>query len=361
MKGMNSIKSSLGVFSLSHLVVDFACFYILMGNFSLEAGSAVLVNAGFLLYNFCAFALQVPIGFLADKLQHSHGWFALVGCGVVFLGAMFEVFPWAQLVVMALGNASFHIGGGIDSLVFARGHYARSGIFISFGALGVALGSICGRAQVLSVPVLLLLLGACIILIARFGLLVQEPYLASFDLAAATIKSSEIVIYLALVAIIVRAVVGAYTPLPWKTTELLVVLAALMVFAGKLVGGLLADRLGARRVVVASLAVSAPLLAFANSQMLLSCLGLFCFNQATAVTLCVIVAKLPQNPGLGFGLTTLALFVGTALSFFVALSESLRPVLACLLIIIAIVCLVLAVPGKQQPETPGGPQSSALS
>jgi len=119
-----------------------------------------------------------------------------------------------------------------------------------------------------------------------------------------------------------------------------------MVFAGKFVGGILADRLGARRVASLSLLISAPLLAFANDQIILCCLGLFLFNITTALTLCVLVARLPKNPGLGFGLTTLALFVGTAFSFFIAMPEGVRPLLVCAMIIVAIGCIMLTTPNR---------------
>ncbi|NLM14719.1 MAG: hypothetical protein GX218_02545 [Clostridiaceae bacterium] len=40
------------------------------------------------------------------------------------------------LIIVALGNACFHTGGGIDSLINARGRMSRSGIFVSSGVVG---------------------------------------------------------------------------------------------------------------------------------------------------------------------------------------------------------------------------------
>jgi len=337
---------SLGVFSLTHLVVDFSCFFVLFGAFLTGVDENYLISAGFLLYNAIAFALQVPIGFLADRVRCSHGFFAVLGCALVLLGVILPASPWVKLSLCALGNAGFHVGGGIDSLVFAKGRFARSGIFISFGALGVALGTLSGKEELLSPVWVSVMLAACILLMLRFCLLKKQPYEAPFGLPPAKIKAGELVIYLCLLAIVVRAVVGVYTPIPWKSTVFLTLLPAIMVFSGKFAGGLLADRLGARRVASVSLLIAAPLLAFGNDQIILCCIGLFLFNITTAVTLCVLVSMLPKNPGLGFGLTTLALFVGTAFSFFFVMPENLRPLLICAMIIVAIGCIMLTTPKR---------------
>ena len=331
----------MGVFSLTHLLVDFACFFVLFGAFFNGIDEPHLISAGFLIYNAVAFALQVPIGYLADKVRFSHGIFAVIGCVMVLLGVILPAWPWIKLSLCALGNAGFHIGGGIDSLVFARGRYARSGIFISFGALGVALGTLVGKGDLLAPWTIAVMLAVCTVLLLRFCLLSKRPYETTFSFTPATIKTGELVIYLCMIAIIMRAMVGAYNPVPWKSTVFLSLLPAFMVFAGKFCGGLLADRLGARRVASVSLLIAAPLLAFANEQIILCSIGLFLFNVTTAVTLCVLVSHLPKLPGLGFGLTTLALFVGTAFSFFIVMPEIVRPLLICAMIIVATGCIML--------------------
>jgi MFS family permease len=133
---------------------------------------------------------------------------------------------------------------------------------------------------------------------------------------------------------------------------MLFLLPALAAFTGKLSGGFLADWLGARPTATIALALSAPLLAFGNTSVILSCIGLILFNTTTAVTLGAIAAQLPRHPGFGFGLTTLGLFIGSTFSFFWALPEYLRPSLTLVLIAISAIFILLAVPGKaiRKPE-----------
>jgi len=344
-------KPALAIFSFSHLVVDFACFYVLMGVFSSGAGSSQLVVAGFLLYNLIAFALQVFFGIVADGGKSAHGYYAFLGCIVVLLGVSIQASPWIHLVTCAFGNALFHVGGGIDSLVHAGGRYARSGVFISFGALGVMLGTLVGRGALLPFGAVSLLLIICSALIYIFCRQPKAHNEAIFSLPPARVSLPAMVIGLCLISIIIRASVGAYTPLFERGTTLRFVIPAVSVFAGKFMGGFLADRFGARLVVVISLLVSAPLLAFGNTQVVLCCTGLFLFNITTAVTLCVVFSHLPAHPGFSFGLTTLALFIGSSFSFFWLMPEGIRPFLTVTLVAASVVCLALATPGKSTRHT----------
>ena len=340
-------KKQLAIFSLSHLIIDFVCFYVLMGSFSGGVKNIALISVGFLIYNFIAFALQVPIGYLADSCNIPYVYFAVFGCFLVAAGATPPLFSWIKLLLCAFGNAFFHVGGGIDSLVHADGKFARSGIFIAFGAVGVSLGTLAATSGLLSAWAVMLLPLVCIITL----LFCRQNHFSLgtfFDFAPSYIKGTDFVIYISAIGIIIRAIVGAYMPVPWKSTVFLTVLPSICVFAGKFFGGFLADRFGARRVTVVSLLISAPLLSFFTGNILLCCAGLFFFNVTTSVTLCVIVSKLPNNPGFGFGITTLALFTGTAFSFFVAMSPVMRPYLLLAFILIAVACMLLTASDKRR-------------
>ena len=343
-------RRQLVIYSASHLIVDFACFYMLMGAFSRGVSDAVWISTGFLTYNFIAFALQVPLGYFADKAKIQPAYFAVSGCLLVALGSVPALHSWGKLGLCAFGNAMFHIGGGIDSLVNAKGKFARSGIFISFGAIGVSVGTLAGKFNWLPAWAVLILPLACAVLQFLFCRRGGLSDMAAFAFKPSIIKRAAPVIYLSSLGIVIRAVVGAYTAVPWKSTVFLMILPAICVFAGKLLGGFLADRFGAKPVALASLLVSAPLLSFFSSDIVLCCAGLLLFNVTTAVTLCVIVSKLPDNPGLAFGITTLALFLGSAFSFFVVIPSEIRTYLLLAFILAAAICILLTTANKLKEE-----------
>ena len=61
MKACRSGTKIIAVHSISHMAVDFICILSLMHSFAQDAEMIVL-------YNFCAFALQLPAGLMLDLL-----------------------------------------------------------------------------------------------------------------------------------------------------------------------------------------------------------------------------------------------------------------------------------------------------
>ncbi|MCL2719704.1 MAG: hypothetical protein FWE14_13110, partial [Lachnospiraceae bacterium] len=62
---------------------------------------------------------------------------------------------------------------------------------------------------------------------------------------------------------------------------------------------------------------SAVLLTFGHMNPLLCLLGILSFNMTMPVTLCAVASVLPYNPGLAFGIATLALLCGNVPTFFI--------------------------------------------
>ena len=132
------------LYALLHFLVDGVCAWAMLGR--LGGGMEA-----FLLYNFCAFALQLPLGALLDRLggRKTPLLFAEAGCVLTLVGA------WVHPAVLGLGNALFHVGGGVD-VIRDGGSCEKLGIFVAPGAMGLFLGGlIAGR-----LPWLLLLAAA---------------------------------------------------------------------------------------------------------------------------------------------------------------------------------------------------------
>ncbi len=336
-------KRSLIIYSISHLVVDFACFFVLYGNFSSKVLDLDKIAIGFLLYNAIAFAFQMIIGIVVDKFIKHHFIPAIIGIALVGIGVIIPFTPFIKLCICALGNGFFHIGGGINSLCYSNGKMARSGIFISFGALGVALGTYFGKnALIINDKTVAFSLLTSLIFILAF--LRKEKTISNvhFNFTSGIVKSSEWIIYLSLFSIIIRSLVGFYTPIPWRNSFFM--LPAICVFIGKFIGGMLADKFSPKKVSLVSLLMSALLLSFYNSNIILCSLGLILFNIVTSVTLCTVCSKLNKNLGFSFGLTTFALFLGTIPSFFISIPEYIRPFLIFSLCITSLFFIFLVTP-----------------
>ena len=137
---MTEMTHHEGGIAASHFLVDFGCALLIFRTVSASGDPTVL----FILYNYCAFALQMPVGLLADKLNRN-ALMAAAGCALVALGCAFSAVPLAAAAISGVGNALFHVGGGVDVLDDSEGKASSLGVFVSPGAAGLFLGTMLGK------------------------------------------------------------------------------------------------------------------------------------------------------------------------------------------------------------------------
>ena len=293
---------STAVYAAGHFAVDFACAF-LMFRFARHSGSWA---AAALLYNLLAFAGQAPLGLLADRLGDGRR-FAAAGCVVAGAAYLLSGAPLVMAVTAGLGNALFHVGGGLDTLNRSGGRAGALGVFVSPGAFGLFLGAMLGRGVFPAFwPPLLLLFAA-----AAVAVVCVRTENAPFS---AELSRAGLAALLALFLVVcLRSYAGFLFTFPWKTGVWAWVFV-LCVVLGKTAGGLLSDRFGAVTTAAASLAAAAVLFLFSGSA-LCGCAAVLLFNMTMPITLRAAADLLPGAKGFSFGLLTLALFLGFLPSF----------------------------------------------
>jgi len=339
----------LAAYTFSHFSVDYLCFWILFGYFSrnVHGNEAAF---GFILYNFIAFGLQMVIGAFCD--EHREFPSSALGCALVLIAVLIShPAPWAALVITALGNAFFHVGGGIESLVHSGGKLYRGGVFVSAGALGVVLGTIEGTKTGISDfnPALLIEPALLAVFCAVICFFANKKYPAEEDCKISGAANGKagiwIVLGLALLSVIIRSFGGTAIPMEWKTTLRLGLVSGGAAFLGKFLGGFAADFFGARRTGMISLLASLPLLIFGSGNMIVSVAGIILFNMTMPITLGICAEKLPKNPGLAFGLTTAALLLGAVPGFFAVVSGKIFLLVPAVLV--SAVCIYFSADNKK--------------
>ena len=344
MKGGIFMKNlSLFAYTFSHFGVDAVCFWILFGRFY-EGRPEQELALGFIVYNFLAFGLQMVIGAYCDENRDFPP--APIGCALVFAAVPVSFLsPWAALLVCALGNAFFHIGGGTESLINSGGKLSRSGVFVSSGALGVAVGTLWGTKNVGSPLLPAILMAVCFSLCLAAQKHRGEKAETEFSGVASAKAGAGVIIVLALVSVVIRSFGGTLIPTEWKTAAELGLVSAFAAFSGKFLGGFAADIFGAKNVGVISLAASLPFIILGRNSMLISFIGILLFNMTMPITLCAVAEKMPKNPGIAFGLTTAALLMGVVPSFFAAINGNL--LLFVPAVIISAVCIFFSAENKK--------------
>lgn len=281
------------IYAFGHLLTDYLC-----ASFMLRTLPSPWL---FLAYNFCAFALQMPIGLLADILGKNHS-FSLCGIFLVLL-SLFPSPTVLRVILIGTGNACYHVGGGHNALM-ADKHMIRLGIFVSPGALGICFGSLlCKNLFLFHIAAVLLGLTALYICI----------FCKDRHSVKSTGKAKPSPLILMLSVVILRSALGLSMQTPWKV-GIYIILAGISSAVGKALGGWLADHFGGKRTGAFTLLVSAILFCFPDSGVV-GVIAILLFNMTMPITLRKASDALPGMEGFAFGILTFGLFLGYLPSF----------------------------------------------
>ena len=309
-------------YALCHFVVDFACVSTMLCAVSRVLGesgqgSMEVVALSILLYDIVAFTLQLPVCIALDQLdKNSYAAllsYALLGAGVILSLVPVALLEWPAILLLAIGNALFHSAGGLSVLNISQKHAGPSGIFIATGAIGVFLGTQSaqmGRLQIaFSLLVLLFLCALITLVVQKVNKKYWNVHNVSFDISELSFNTLLAIALLSLV-VALRSYAGMVMAFPWKSEMLLLVLSILGVFAGKALGGMVADRIGFRTTAIFSLIVAATLFVPSWEIPVMGLLGVFFFNFTMSITLASLANILPNAKGTAFGLASFSLAVG---------------------------------------------------
>lgn len=284
-------------YALAHFWVDLCCALVLFRYFPAHPHWMLAL----LLYNFCAFALQLPFGILADKLNRNHR-MAAIGMLLVSIAFLFPKQMPASMVLAGCGNGLFHVGGGIEVLNQSVRKAFRLGAFVAPGALGLFLGIRWGKSSLFLWPAPLILACAAILLFClgkratdNTPPLLPQPMPGLWALVG---------------VVVLRSYLGFCMKFPWNDSFFTGLLIAAATVSGKVAGGFLLDRLGYLPTALCSLFPAAICLLIPR-QMVFGLLGLFFFQMTMPVTLWAAARCCPgAAKGFSFGLLTFALFLG---------------------------------------------------
>lgn len=293
------MKRTLCLCCAAHFGVDFACAFLLFRALRGEVRWAELL----LLYNFCAFAVQMPLGVLADRWRRD-GRIAAAGALLVSAGYLVPGVPALAVLLAGLGNAAFHVGGGLAVLAESGDRAGPLGLFVSPGALGLFLGTLLGKGGTvpLFLPPLLLLM---------LALLLRHLPNTARTVSARSHKPEQVVLPLALLlsVVVLRSWVGMSLTFPWRGTGHWALVLTVSLALGKAAGGYLADRFGPMRTAAVSLTLSAALL-LGSGWPVCGVAAVFLFNMTMPLTLWACARLLQGSWGFAFGLLTFGLFLG---------------------------------------------------
>lgn len=326
----------LALFTIAHPLVDACSLSVLIaGGMSWQRVVA---------YNAMAFALQLPMGLIADERP---GWVRggfCLGTGMAVAAAVAAAFGahgWGVLAVACVGNALFHLTAGKEILDTRGGRGGPIGLFISTGALGLLAGRIgMEHCAVAALPAFAASLAAVAVAGAvrwrrtgfrdsGFGIRDSvdfgEPRTPSA--AAKPEPRNPAPDAPSLVAGVFEAFIllGLFILVAWRSWAglaagrisagqgmALLLTGAAVTWAGKSLGGYIGDRLGRWPVTDVSVCGSAALAFLCPPDNAAAWMALlFVAQLATGPVLSLLYDRTGRRGGMAFGLNCLGLFAGS--------------------------------------------------
>ncbi len=311
----------LSYYTLLHCLVDFCCIYymvhiVMPASFSCNFYDWLIYVV---LYNFLAFAGQLPVGIIGDWLKRNHNMAAagLLCLFIAYVGTFFGLPLFPEVLLLGVGNACFHVGGGREAMEYNENSCKPVGIFVATGAFGVFGGKWISEHGINVLPIMAVILAVLLfiqIALCHFAAEKGKPgQCLSFQPDNG--GWSILLAVCCILVVVLRSLAGTVFRFSWQTGWLSL-LMTIGIVLGKAAGGILADRFGINQTVLVSLICSALLFLGANSIPIMGLLAVFLFNMTMPITLSLLGMHFPNAKGTMFGALTFAIFIGLIPSYF---------------------------------------------
>lgn len=303
-----------------------------------------------LLYDFFAFVPQGIFGYFKDRGQKLN--LAALGSLMTLLSLtlmMLKCSPAVIILILAAGNCMIHIQGAETTLHGTGGRITPSAVFVSGGSFGVVTGKLLSGMVpipfIMAVNAVMILLILCTAILDRDNPAEEKTV---FKFVKDDLKAGKVIV-LATIVVAVRSFMGFVVPTGWQETAMHTVFLYSSMGIGKAAGGILVDRIGARKTSLISTLGALPFLLLGNTIMGVSLIGIMLFSMTMAITLGLIVSAIRDYPGVAFGYTTIGLFLGVLPVFFVSFGSVY--IKCILLAVLTVICIPVLLGLTEKPNS----------
>ena len=317
---------TMTIYSFCHFLVDFvSCIFVLgvaPGFCFNSEGEFVntLYIAEVIMYNFFAFAFQVPMGYLMDKAKI----YKYVGIiGFALIGLCYVMGPANPVLLSSLvgiGNGLFHLEGGVNAFNESKGKAFLNGLFVAPGTMGIFLGTFFYEKLAITYwPIALIFLAIFLLIFVqndKVEFVEQEQEKITKNGRKFGIEAILTIALLIGISIIVRSIGGSAIKYEWKTGLAIGAIYSTLVMLGKAFGGFIGDRLSLKGTAIISLALACVSLIIGFTTPFFGYIGIFLFNIPMSITLLMLEKSNIKNLATMVGSNTLFLFIGFLICLF---------------------------------------------
>lgn len=291
--------------TVQHFAVDGICGAVL---------AAYAVNENFLepiifffgLYNLIAFGTQFVVGYFLDRRTDFLPHAPIVALILLAVGCVNELDILSRVIFIGAGNSLFHVSAG--SVILRRySTFKEPGIFVSSGAIGLALG----LNLLVDAKIFLAVYALATAIIFYRGRISSTPDISTHE------KNFELPASIALVcAILLLGCVVLRSFGGGGSSAEFVMLFPCIFACGKILGGVVCDKVGYKNTIALIFLTSFFALQFDG--LIAAAVLTLAFNMTMPLTLRLIHWCNPKYPAMMFGLAAGCLLPGVfAENFFV--------------------------------------------
>ncbi|MEO6612918.1 MAG: MFS transporter [Chitinophagaceae bacterium] len=342
--------ATIWLLALGHGLNDLVAGYFLGCLVQLKI-DLLQVGLGLLVYNLLAFGGQYPVALWLEKYKDPKRF--LIGSYILnTLAVSFFFFaPHLSIVLAGIASAIYHVAGGT---VCARDHKALPiGLFAAPGVAGLVTGGYFAYAHY-SITGALLAATVCFLLLLVFLPVKKRTGKDSEERETKfTLDQHDLVMILLLTVISLRSVIWNIFQLVHENNYQWLIAIAVAAFAGKILGGWLADRIGWRLYIFISLATAAPLITLFKEELVLFCIGIGLLQSGIPATTALVIRSVRGKTERGIGLSFGTAIIAGALSLFIP-GRSFLFSNAFIFISTFVMLLLLVLAGKKGQELSSG-------
>ena len=325
------------IFFLVHFILEVTCFYILAAYTNSNMFPIIA-----LAYDIIAFVPQGLIGAFSDKYRKVNlGAIGIVLTTFSLICFKFDLSVFLIFGLLTVGNALTHVEGAEATLRTARGKMFPSALFVAGGSFGIITGRLLYKFDVSVLLIILInIISLILCLIASKYREHEDNNLEDYNYDNKKLNIVTIIV-LSVFVVAARSFASYGIPTAWNTTITESILLFCFMGIGKALGGLLIDKTNIKITSIISTLLALPFLLFGNHNMYISLIGVMLFSMTMPITLALLVSRLKKSPGIAFGLTTIALFIGSLPAFFFTIDSLL--VNGIIFTILTILCTIILV------------------
>lgn len=257
-------------------------------------------------YSIIGFGGQLPVGFWLDHKKKVKPFVVTAITALILAILVYFINGYAAIILAGIASAFVHVTGGAICLQVNNNKSAPLALFTAPGILGLTLGAILGKFPAFGLWFVLV----GIVLISFFILgnklpVYKEPQKKQSQLDIHDWLMLGILLIMCFRSLIFDVVNHVAYQYPNGMA-----IIGISAFAGKILGGLIADKIGWKKFVYISLPIALLLLQLGKENIYALAFGIACLQSSVPITLLLMSNSLPQHPA-----TATALSLGTSVAF----------------------------------------------